>query len=372
MSRRHSDSWVRSPARYAVRFCRWVYARWLAGAFTLAVRHLNLFSDRYVTRMGAEDPKLARNVSYSGMLHGLFLIIWLIFTMVPGLMQQFGCDEYNIPAGNKPKKTQKRQVRVKIRRKALVNPQAPVAYNPPKAENIDLNLDKLTQNAQAEGQGGPVGLGGKGKGEIRFIRLQYSGGDWDQDLKLNSGTNLLAKMGELGYPVATEAEVKTIRQLSAFKEGKAPPFVYMTGGGGIRISGGEAAILRKYLLEEGGMIFADNGGGGFHHHFRRMMAQVLQGVSWREIDLPNDHPIYHSQFHMDGAPPLWHHSGYRALGAVVEGRLVCFYHQGDIGDAWKDGNSGAGPDVVEWAFKCGINVIVFAVDQYRERLAAQE
>ena len=126
----------------------------------------------------------------------------------------------------------------------------------------------------------------------------------------------------------------------------------------------EIKTLRWYLEEEGGMIFADNGGGSFNSSFRNVMARVLPGNTW--IDIANDDIMYRQPFVFPkGAPPLWHHSGSRALGIKNdEGRWLVFYHQGDINDAWQDGNSGVSKAIRAEAFKMGINVVNYSFNQY--------
>jgi hypothetical protein len=71
----------------------------------------------------------------------------------------------------------------------------------------------------------------------------------------------------------------------------------------------------------------------------------------------------------NGAPPLWHHGGMRALGIKHKGRWVVFYHPGDINDAWKTGHSGISPELARGAFQMGINIIYYAFTNYLEETA---
>jgi len=373
MSDSARDTWWRRRGRRLRRRLGPVAARsgrLLAGLAEGVLAALQRLSDRWVARLTGHDRAFARGLTYSAALH----VACVVGLLLPSLVPRFGCsDAYDLPAGNPRKKAQRRRRVIRIRRiRTISNPRTDIAFNPPKIEQIQLGLDERTLEARAEGGEGPVGLGGSGRGRVRFIRLKYRGGDWDQDMDLHSGTNLLRQMRTHGFPTADEEEAKTIRQLARFKKKRAPPFVYITGSRDIRLSAAEARILREYLLERGGMIFADNGGGRFNGSFRRMMAKVLEGVPYYWIDIPNDHPVYRAKFLLNGAPPLWAHSGSRAAGIVHGGRLIVFYHQGDIGDAWKDMHSGARADVVEAAYRCGINVIVFAADQYRAFLSGKE
>jgi hypothetical protein len=168
-----------------------------------------------------------------------------------------------------------------------------------------------------------------------------------------------------GFNVWPKTESIRIADLMRFPKNRAPPFVYLTGGlkGGLNVSQAEAKILRKYCLDLGGMIFADNGGGNFDRVFRASLQRIFPDLSL--VDIASDDVLYQQPFlFVDGAPPLWHHSGNRALGIKYKGRWVVFYHQGDINDAWKEGHSGASDHVAMQAYKLGINIINYAFNQY--------
>ena len=93
------------------------------------------------------------------------------------------------------------------------------------------------------------------------------------------------------------------------------------------------------------------------------MKRVFPDKNW--VDIANDDFIYQQPFLFpSGAPPLWHHSGTRALGIKHNGRWIAFYHQGDINDAWQTGGSGVSEATQTQAFKMGINVVNYAFNQY--------
>jgi hypothetical protein len=95
-----------------------------------------------------------------------------------------------------------------------------------------------------------------------------------------------------------------------------------------------------------------------------MISRVL-GSQARWVDIPDDDEIYTCYFMLPtGAPPLWHHDGYRGLGIKIQGRWVVYYHPGDMGDAWKIGHSGAGPEAVENAYRMGTNLIHYSFTHY--------
>jgi hypothetical protein len=200
--------------------------------------------------------------------------------------------------------------------------------------------------------------------KVRFIRLKYAGGDWDQQMGKGADYNFLLKFSEMtGFKIAKKTEAIGVADLKRFPKKAAPPFVYLTGSQAINMTRREMQILRWYLLEEGGMLFADNGGGRFDHSLKSLMRRVLPEKPW--IDIANDDIIYQQPYRFpDGAPPLWHHSGTRALGIKHNGRWVVFYHQGDLNDAWQEGGSGVSAGTRKAAFKMGINVVNYALNQY--------
>jgi hypothetical protein len=127
--------------------------------------------------------------------------------------------------------------------------------------------------------------------------------------------------------------------------------------------------LREYVLA-GGMIFGDAGSESWDRSFRSLLAQVFPEK--QIVDIPNDDPIYRYPFYFaDGAPPLWHHGGSRALGIKHEGRWCVFYHPGDMNDAWKNGHSGAKQSTAQASMKLGINVAVYAFMNYIEVVKRQ-
>ncbi len=305
-----------------------------------------------------------------------FAILLVIPLLAKGCYQN---DSYEIPKGDgggvveqvvqivkpKPKKV----------RKYTLNPNSAILFEIPKMDDtVSEELDKDTENLYQATQLASMGPGKKGGkpgwpdgmegGRIRFIRLQYRGGDWDQDMGKGADYNMLLKMHEYaGFNIADNTESMEIARLARWKRGKAPPFVYITGSGNIHINSTEAKQIRRYLLETGGMIFADNGGGNFDRAFRNMLRQILPELQL--IDIANDDVIYQAPFAFpNGAPPLFHHSGSRALGLKYNGRWVVFYHQGDINDAWKTGGSGTSAEVQERAYKMGANVIAYSFSQY--------
>ncbi len=268
----------------------------------------------------------------------------------------------------------------RVSKKTGLNPDVPLSFAFPgldreMKEVEEESLHAYVADRMGSAEGGKMGVGGKGQGGwpdrmpnhvIRFIRLEYSGSAWNDgmDMRTRADLNFLEEFRkQTGFKIARKGESHPINHLSKYPKGYAPPFVYMTGSGGIKTSAEERLALRAYLLG-GGMLFADCGGPGWD--FRAFIQSVLPEYSL--IDIADDDPIYR-QPHIfpNGAPSLWHHDGYRALGMRHGNRLMVFYHPGDLNDAWKTGRSGLSADQAESAFNMGINVLYYAFTRYLEQ-----
>lgn len=305
----------------------------------------------------------------------------MVIIIIPWLLTLRGCVEpYRLPKGAGMPAVMKvmrvKQKKKKKKKRLILNMNSPIIFHIPKIDESKIfeEMEKVTaQTYTANTQRGRLGSGKGPKGgwptgmenaRVRFIRLQYRGGDWDQDMGQGADYNMLIKFREMtGFNIAKMTESIPISSLRKFPKGKAPPFVYITGEKGIRISGTEKKILRNYLITEGGMLFADNGGGSFDWAFRNMMRTVLPEYNF--ITIAKDDPIFRQPYVFpEGAPALWHHSGNHALGIKHDGRWIVFYHQGDVNDAWKTGHSGASKLLVDQAYKLGVNIIYYAFTHY--------
>ncbi len=319
-----------------------------------------------------KDPDFRKALWWAGYLH-VFIFIW------PLLMR--GCMEapYAIPKGSgNPVVAMVRKVQPKKKpeKKLLLNPDSPFIF-----ERITIDASKVldevvevTQDTyQASDQkGGKLGRGGGTRGgwpngmdgAIRFVRIKYDGGDWDQDMGQGADYNVLIELRKAtGFSIAQNTESKEISQLRRFPKKRSPPFVFITGKGGINVSPRDIKTLRWYCLEEGGMLFADNGGGHFDAAINSLVRRVFPDKQW--IDIANDDIIFRQPYSFpNGAPPLWHHAGSRAKGIRHEGRWVVFYHPGDLNDAWKTGHSGVSEAVAQQAYRMAFNVMAYSFNQY--------
>ncbi|MEO1997652.1 MAG: DUF4159 domain-containing protein [Planctomycetaceae bacterium] len=297
-----------------------------------------------------------------------FLVAFILAT------QLGGCQEtYESPLGGGVVQTLPQTVKIQkvIKRKFVINPFSAISFKIPPIENIKLNLLELTKHRHVVGQGVGEGAGFSGgtkKGKVRFIRLEYIGGDWDQDFGVSADQNMLLEYNKrTQQKVAKLTESRTIGQLKLFRMGKSPPLVYLTGQRNISLSNNEIKILREYLLEKHGMLFGDNGGSAhFHNQFMGMMRRVLPDV--RHTRVPLDDRIHRIPYQIPFLPYVAPHGGKEALGWRVDGRLVCYYHPGDIGDAWTDDHSGVSPEIWEACYQLGTNVIFYAHVEYNKWL----
>jgi hypothetical protein len=193
---------------------------------------------------------------------------------------------------------------------------------------------------------------------FRVARLRYGGGgDWYSNP--SSLPNLAKALAErTSIPVDTFEEKKvaiTDERLFDY------PFIYMNGHGTVRFSADEVSRLRSYLLS-GGFLFADDN-YGMDKSFRREIARVFPDVPL--VEVPFNHPIFHSFYDLPSVPKVHEHDGLRAqgLGIVHDGRLVVFYtYQSDIGDGIEDAHVHNDPPAIrEQAMKMAVNVVVYAM-----------
>ena len=284
-----------------------------------------------------------------------------------------GCSMYESPLGGGEEAQLKQVVKIQkvINKKFVINPFSSVLFNPPPIDDVKLQVLEVTEHLYKIGQGEGSGAGfsaGTTRGKVRFIRLKYDGGDWEQDMDRGADLNLLTEYGiRTGHPVSDRPEPMAIGRLRSFPPRKSPPMVYMTGQQGINLSKREKDTMRTYLIEHHGMLFGDNGGSsGWEGHFVRMMKDILPKIE--PISVYLDHPIHRIPYPLPKLPIVAPHGRSNALGWVVDGRLVAYYHPGDIGDAWADGHSGVKRDVWESSYQLGVNIIYYAHAEYNKWL----
>jgi hypothetical protein len=196
--------------------------------------------------------------------------------------------------------------------------------------------------------------------EMTIAQLQYDGGgDW------------------YANPSGLPNLLKAIRQRTGLQVSERParvkltdpglwnyPYVYITGHGNIRFSDEEVQILRRYLLS-GGFLHADDN-YGMDESFRREIKRILP--EYELIELPADHPVYHSFYDFPrGLPKIHRHDGKSAqgFGVLHQGRVIVFYsYETDLGNGWEDAaRYDDTPESREAAFRMGVNLFVYALSQ---------
>ncbi|NND99019.1 MAG: DUF4159 domain-containing protein [Pirellulaceae bacterium] len=302
----------------------------------------------------------------------VFLMLGLLFA------QLSGCREiYEMPAGGGEQKQLAQVVKIKkvIRKKYVVNPLSAISFEVPPIDEVQLKLEEITEHAYTVGYGEGKGAGfseGTFRGKVRFIRIEYSGGDWDQDFGVGGDLNMLLEYGiRTQHQVGERTESRTISQLRNFPKGKSPPIVYLTGQQNISLSSSEVKTLREYLIDKHGMLFGDNGGSRhFHNQFVAMMNRVVPEI--QPVPIPLDDTIHRIPYQIPFLPYVAPHGGKEALGWYKDGRWIAYYHPGDIGDAWSDGHAGVKADIWESCYQLGTNVIFYAHADYSKWLEAQK
>ena len=311
----------------------------------------------------------------------------MVILIIPWLLQLGGCVRpYHPPfGGGKPAVAMVRVVRPKKvkKKKYIVALDSAIIFHVPSLDESSIleEVDEATllrYTADATAVHGRLGDGdaatpgwadGFMDGEVRFIRLEYDGDDWDDgmDSLTRADRNFLDRFRELsgGMKVARYSESHPTRLLRKYPKGEAPPFVYITGSGRIGMKDRDVRILRNYLLG-GGLLFADAGSPQWDASFRSFCERRLFPGNPLLV-IADDDPIFQLPFTFpNGSPPLWHHGGRKGLGVKYKGRWVVFYHPGDLNDAWKIGNSGIDPELAESAFQLGVNVVYYSFIQYIE------
>jgi hypothetical protein len=338
--------------------------------------------DRIIEDVRSHGPDPCFRKSVWSSVWALMFVVFILPLFLKG-----GCVEnYRVPKGKgspavavaRVHKVQKK----KPKKKLMVNPHSAISFDFPELDDsrVEQTVEQVSRvqykadPSRLMAAADAMGAGGKGPGgwpdgmedaKVRFIRLKYHGQGWDDgmDEVSRADINFLAKFKSLTpFKVATEGESHPIRLLRKYDPGYAPPFVYMTGSGGIDVSSKDMKILREYL-HGGGMLFADCGSRQWDGAFRNFIRQVLPGQPLQTI--PDDDILFQLPFgFQNGPPPLWHHGGYSSMGVKHNGRWVVFYHPGDVNDAWKENRSGMREDLAEGAMEIGVNVIYYSFSHY--------
>lgn len=228
-------------------------------------------------------------------------------------------------------------------------------------------------------------------GSFQFCRVAFrgssngDGGNWQADFP-RADQNLSIRLAELTKtPVGMDVD-NVPRHLLITLEDPAVlshcAFIMMTEVGSLYLDDQEAANLRDYLLK-GGFLWADDfWGSRAWDLFESQIHRVLPSGTYPIVDLPLDHPIFHSQVAVSKVPQIpsinfWGGPGgptsERGSDSAVpharaildeHGRVMAFItHNTDVGDSFeREGDSHA--YFVEFSvpgYALGVNVLLYAL-----------
>jgi Domain of unknown function (DUF4159) len=228
-------------------------------------------------------------------------------------------------------------------------------------------------------------------GTFQFCRVVFrqasngDGGNWSVDFP-RADENLSVRLSELTKtPVGMDQDgvpkhlLVTLRDPSALSH---CAFIMMTEVGSLYLDDQEAANLRDYLLK-GGFLWADDfWGERAWDVFESQIHRALPSGTYPIVDLPIEHPIFHSQMGVARVPQIpsinfWGGPGgptseRGSESAVPHARaildehkrvMVFVTHNTDVGDSFeREGDSRA--YFLEFSvpgYALGVNVLLYAL-----------
>jgi hypothetical protein len=224
-------------------------------------------------------------------------------------------------------------------------------------------------------------------GGFRFCRFQFrsvSGGDgWYVDYP-RADENLSLRLSQLTkLPLTIVGEGDPVHLVVRLTDAELfqCPFVMMTEPGGAEFNKVEAGQLRSYLMK-GGFLWADDfWGTRAWERWSAQLAKVLPPEEYPIVDVPLDHPMFHTLFDVKEIPQipnigLWetaHLTSERGIDsaeahgrAIVDkkGRVMVFMtFNTDFGDAFE--REGQSPDYFQRfsvpAYEIAADVLVYAL-----------
>jgi hypothetical protein len=227
-------------------------------------------------------------------------------------------------------------------------------------------------------------------GRFQFCRAFFrsgfggDGGSWSTDYP-NADINFSVRLSELtrtsvskdqfGYPNHLVVQLTQDELYQC-------PFVMMLEVGSATFDATEAAALRDYLLK-GGFLWVDDFWGSYawdwwENQVRNVFPDVVEHPI---IDLPPGHPLFSSQFEMDGVPQIPSINFFLNTGGTSErgmdsaepharavlddtGRIMMLMtHNTDISDSWE--REGEDPryfyNFGPKGYAFGVNVVLYAL-----------
>jgi hypothetical protein len=149
-------------------------------------------------------------------------------------------------------------------------------------------------------------------GGFRFCRIKFNtspdgdGAGWYVDYP-RADENLSLRLSQLTrFPVTTVGEGDPVRLVLQLTDDELfqCPFVMMTEPGGADFSPEEAAKLGAYL-RKGGFLWADDFWGSHAWEWwSRQLAKALPADEFPIVDVPLDHPMFHTMFDVKEIPQI--------------------------------------------------------------------
>jgi hypothetical protein len=227
-------------------------------------------------------------------------------------------------------------------------------------------------------------------GTFQFCRVVFRqgpgvGGNWSVDFP-RADENLSVRLSELTKtPVGMDDDDVPKHLLISLQDPLVLSrcgFIMMTEVGSLFLDEEEAKNLREYL-QRGGFLWVDDFWGEYAWSvFEAQIRRVLPSPRYPIIDLPLEHPIFHSQMNVPKIPQIpsinfWGGPGgptsergadsavphARAILDEHENVMVFMTHNTDVGDSFeREGDSRA--YFVEFSvpgYALGVNVLLYAM-----------
>lgn len=209
-----------------------------------------------------------------------------------------------------------------------------------------------------------LGLGANlGQGQVASLIPQATGRftmvvprtNTDYDANPMATRNLLQEVSKRTLIPATVEERFVPLEWEAIKDA---PVVYLSGHHPVAFTDEQRRMLRRYV-EEGGTILAEGGGPLFDMTFQKEV-QTIFGAAPKNVG--KQHPVYQSYYDM-------HKTGddETLRGIEVGGRLGVIYTDKPLGAAWVGSDPKITPEQREKAFRAGINVYQYVVENWVKR-----
>ena len=159
------------------------------------------------------------------------------------------------------------------------------------------------------------------------------------------------------------------------------PIIIMQEVGRLAFSSDDAEHLRNYLLK-GGFLWVDDFWGSYAWNvWQTEIRKVFPAGEYPIIDLPPDHPLYHTMFDLEGVPQIpgigtWLYGGRTSergadsaqvnSRAIVDryGRIMVYMtHNTDVSDSWE--REGEDPEYFRRfsidGYRVAVNVMLYAM-----------